>query len=99
MVQDFCRRFLPAYINPYLDNPETSDTPSNSDIAAQAANPLAPDNFHFEMLWNDPQGSFADIMPNIQASNSSSPPTPSTTEPSNYATSASTPLPWAKPTA
>ena len=65
MVQDFCRRFLPAYINPYLDNPETSDTPSNSDIAAQAANPLAPDNFHFEMLWNDPQGSFADLMPNI----------------------------------
>lgn len=65
MAQDFCRRFVPAYYNPYLQAAQSR--PTDNTGMPHTAMPYG--TFSIDALWDDPEGSFADLLPGIKIAN------------------------------
>lgn len=53
VVRDFCDRYMPAYYNPYKDKDSVDMTP------------LYRDNFDFDIVWNDANNSFQNVVPGM----------------------------------
>ena len=59
MAQDFCRRYLPLYYNPYKEELATGQTDN------ERFEPLAVDDMSLEVVWKDRYDSFADWVQGI----------------------------------
>ncbi|MBR3725772.1 MAG: translocation/assembly module TamB domain-containing protein [Bacteroidales bacterium] len=64
MVQDFCRRFLPTYYNPYR-HPVGSETGYGRKPATGEMLPAPDASLSLEMVWHDEGGTFANLFPNM----------------------------------